>query len=69
MKKIVLTFEAGNFLGFISQAHQQAGNTHTDRTWDSSFVTFSYTNLIGKNTVARARQRNSGVEDEKRRAN
>lgn len=42
---------------------------HTDRTWDSRFVTFSYTYRFGKNTVARARQRSSGVEDEKRRAN
>ena len=42
---------------------------HTDRTWDSRYVTFSYTYRFVKNTVARARQRTSGVEDEKRRAN
>ncbi len=42
---------------------------HTDRTWDSRYVTFTYTYRFGKNTVARARQRNTGVEDEKRRAN
>jgi len=42
---------------------------HTDRTWDSRFVTLSYTYRFGKNTVARARQRTTGVEDEKRRAN
>lgn len=41
----------------------------TDRTWDSRFVTISYTYRFGKNTVARARQRNTGMEDEKRRAN
>jgi hypothetical protein len=40
----------------------------TDRTWDSKVVTASFTQRFGKNTVARARQRNSGVEDEKRRA-
>ncbi|MEO8110702.1 MAG: TonB-dependent receptor [Ginsengibacter sp.] len=42
---------------------------HTDRTWDSRYVTFSYTYRFGKNTVAKARQRTSGVEDEKKRAN
>jgi iron complex outermembrane recepter protein len=41
----------------------------TDRRWDSRFVTLSYTYRFGKNTVARSRQRNTGVEDEKRRAN
>jgi iron complex outermembrane receptor protein len=41
----------------------------TDRTWDSRVLTFSFTHRFGKNTVTRARQRNSGVEDEKRRAN
>lgn len=40
----------------------------TDRTWDSQVATVSYTYRFGKNTVAKARQRNSGVEDEKRRA-
>lgn len=40
----------------------------TDRTWDSRVASLSYTYRFGKNTVARARQRNSGVEDEKRRA-
>lgn len=39
----------------------------TDRTWDSKVVTASYTQRFGKNTIARARQRNSGVEDERRR--
>jgi iron complex outermembrane recepter protein len=42
---------------------------HTNRTWDSRVVTLSYTRRFGKNTVARARQRNTGMEDEKRRAN
>ncbi len=42
---------------------------HTNRTWDSRFFTVSYTYRFGKNTVARARQRNTGVEDERRRAN
>lgn len=41
----------------------------TDRRWDSRFVTFSYTYRFGKSTVARSRQRTTGVEDEKRRAN
>ncbi len=40
----------------------------TDRTWDSQFVTLSYSYRFGKNTVAKARQRTSGMEDEKRRA-
>ncbi len=40
----------------------------TERTWDSRVATFSYTYRFGKNTVAKARQRSSGVEDEKRRA-
>lgn len=40
----------------------------TDRSWDSRVATFSYTYRFGKNTVPRARQRASGVEDEKRRA-
>jgi hypothetical protein len=40
----------------------------TDRTWDSRFVTLSYNYRFGKNTVTKARQRTSGVEDEKRRA-
>jgi len=39
----------------------------TDRTWDSKVVTASFTQRFGKNTIARARQRNSGVEDERRR--
>jgi outer membrane receptor protein involved in Fe transport len=42
---------------------------YTDRTWDSRVATLSFTHRFGKNTVTRARQRNSGVEDEKRRAN
>lgn len=40
----------------------------TNRTWDSRALTFSFTHRFGKNTVARARQRSSGVEEEKRRA-
>lgn len=40
----------------------------TNRTWDARVATLSYTYRFGKSTVARARQRNSGVEDEKRRA-
>jgi hypothetical protein len=42
---------------------------YTDRTWDSRFVTFSYTYRFGKSTVARARQRTGGMEDERKRAN
>ena len=41
----------------------------TDRTWDSRFVTCSYSYRFGKSTVARARQRTSGMEEEKKRAN
>lgn len=41
---------------------------HTDRTWDSQTVVFTLTHRFGKNTVARARQRSTGIEDEKRRA-
>lgn len=40
----------------------------TERTWDSRVATFSYTYRFGKSTVAKSRQRSSGVEDEKRRA-
>lgn len=40
----------------------------TERTWDSRVATFSYTYRFGKSTVAKARQRSGGVEDEKRRA-
>ena len=42
---------------------------YTDRTWDSRVATLSITTRFGKNTVTRARQRNTGVEEEKRRAN
>lgn len=41
----------------------------TNRNGDSRAVTFSFTHRFGKSTVAQARRRNSGVEDEKRRAN
>lgn len=41
---------------------------YTDRTWDSRVVTLSYTYRFGKNTVSKARQRTTGVEEEKRRA-
>lgn len=41
----------------------------TNRNWDSRVATLSFTHRFGKNTVARARQRNSGVEDIKQRAN
>ncbi len=40
----------------------------TERTWDSRVVTLSYTYRFGKNTVSKARQRTTGVEEEKRRA-
>lgn len=40
----------------------------TNRTWDSQIATISFTHRFGKNTIQRARQRTSGVEDEKRRA-
>lgn len=41
----------------------------TDRRWDSRVATLSFSRRFGSNTVAQARRRNSGVEDEKRRAN
>jgi iron complex outermembrane receptor protein len=41
---------------------------YTDRRWDSRVLSFSYTQRFGKNTVAQSRRRNTGVEDEKRRA-
>ena len=41
---------------------------HTDRNWDSTVATFSYTYRFGKSSVQKARQRQSGMEDEKRRA-
>jgi iron complex outermembrane recepter protein len=56
-----------NHIAVIVQYENQ--DWHTDRRWDSRFVTLSYTYRFGKNTVPRARQRTSGVEDEKRRAN
>ncbi|MBL7816086.1 MAG: TonB-dependent receptor [Saprospiraceae bacterium] len=40
----------------------------TDRTWDSRVATLSISHRFGKQTVQQARRRNSGVEDEKRRA-
>lgn len=40
----------------------------TERNWDSRVATLSYTYRFGKNTVTKARQRSSGVEDEKCRA-
>lgn len=40
----------------------------TERTWDARVVTLSYTYRFGKNTVSKARQRTTGVEEEKRRA-
>lgn len=40
----------------------------TNRTWDARVATLSYTYRFGKSTVTRARQRSTGVEDEKRRA-
>jgi iron complex outermembrane recepter protein len=40
----------------------------TNRTWDSRVATLSVSHRFGKQTVQQARRRNSGVEDEKRRA-
>lgn len=40
----------------------------TERTWDARVATFSLSQRFGKNTVTKARQRSSGIEDEKRRA-
>lgn len=40
----------------------------TNRTWDSQVLSLAYTFRFGKNTVPKARQRSSGIEDEKRRA-
>lgn len=55
-----------NHIAVVVQYQNQ--DFFTDRTWDSRVASLSYTYRFGKNTVARARQRNSGVEDEKRRA-
>ncbi len=41
---------------------------HTKRTWDRRVASLSYTYRFGKNTVTKARQRSSGVEDLKKRA-
>lgn len=41
---------------------------HTNRTWDSRYIAVAYSYKFGKNTIARARQRSTGVEEEKRRA-
>lgn len=41
----------------------------TNRTWDSRVVTFSFVQRFGKNTVAQARRRNTGIEDVKQRTN
>lgn len=41
----------------------------TSRTWDSRVVTFSFVQRFGKNTVAQARRRNTGIEDVKQRTN
>jgi hypothetical protein len=42
---------------------------YTNRTWDGRTATLSLSHRFGKKTVAQARRRSSGVEDEKRRAN
>lgn len=39
------------------------------RTWDSRVVTISFSYRFGKKTIPKSRQRNTGIEDEKRRAN
>ncbi|MES2557369.1 MAG: TonB-dependent receptor [Bacteroidota bacterium] len=41
----------------------------TSRTWDSRVLTFSFVQRFGKNTVAQARRRNTGIEDVKQRTN
>lgn len=55
-----------NHIAVIVQYQNQ--DFFTDRTWDSQVATLSYTYRFGKKTVEKARQRKSGVEDEKRRA-
>ena len=40
----------------------------TERNWDSKVATLTYTYRFGKSSVAKARQHNSGVEEEKKRA-
>lgn len=55
-----------NHIAVIVQYQNQ--DFFTDRRWDSRVITFSYTYRFGKKTVTKARQRVSGVEDEKRRA-
>lgn len=41
---------------------------HTNRTWDARVLSLSYTQRFGNNKVAQARKRNTGVEEEKKRA-
>ena len=41
---------------------------HTLRTWDARSISLSYTQRFGSKTVAQARKRISGVEEEKKRA-
>lgn len=55
-----------NHISVIVQYQNQ--DFHTKRTWDRRVATLSYTYRFGKNTVAKARQRSTGVEDEKKRA-
>ncbi|HMR84774.1 MAG TPA: outer membrane beta-barrel family protein, partial [Niabella sp.] len=57
---------ATNHVAVIVQYQNQ--DWHTNRTWDSRYIAVSYTYKFGKNTVAKSRQRSTGVEDEKRRA-
>ncbi len=55
-----------NHIAVIVQYQNQ--DWFTDRRWDSRFITLSYTYRFGKNTVAKARLHNTGVEDEKKRS-
>ena len=41
---------------------------HTNRTWDARVVNLSYTQRFGSSKIAQARKRNTGVEEEKKRA-
>lgn len=55
-----------NHIAVVVQYQNQ--DFETERNWDSTVGTFSYTYRFGKSTVSKARQRLSGIEEEKRRA-
>lgn len=58
-------FHTNHIAVVVQYLHQ---DFETERNWDSTVGTFSYTYRFGKSTVSKARQRVSGIEEEKRRA-